>query len=234
MHANQTAPFLQAWFRKPCLRSILALLLVLISMPCLLSPLAWAADSIIFIDKQKLWILQSGEASYAFGVNERGELQHLYWGKHMGAQDFTSAHSLPEWASFDLSTTTTPQEYPGWGAGLYTEPALKVTFPNGNREVVLHYVDHKLEDNNLEITLKDEISALQVHLHYRVYPDNGIIERSARIENGTSEAVTLESAQSASWTLPPGWALSTALPHGTLGRRMAAPNRKIAGRKTCH
>jgi alpha-galactosidase len=169
----------------------------------LLVNLARASDPIIFIEKKKVWMLQGGEATYALGVNERGELQHLYWGKRMGAQDFDSAHSLPEWASFDLSTTPTPQEYPGWGAGIYTEPALKATFANGNREVVLHYVDQQLKNDNLEITLKDEVSPLLVHLHYRVYADSGIIERSARIENHTSDAVTLESVQSAAWTLPP-------------------------------
>ena len=136
-------------------------------------------------------------------MNERGELQHLYWGKRIGAEEFSAAHSLPEWASFDLSTTTTPQEYPGWGAGLYVEPALKVTFANGDREVVLHYLEHQLKGNDLDITLKDEASPLFIYLRYRVYPDNGIIERSTRIENRTPEAVTLESAQSAAWTLPP-------------------------------
>jgi alpha-galactosidase len=202
MHANEVASFWQARFRAFRLRVIPSFLLVQIFVPCLLSQLVRAADSIVFVEKQKLWVIQSGEATYAFGVNERGELQHLYWGKRIDAQDFTSPHSLPGWASFDLSTTTTPQEYPGWGAGLYVEPALKVTFANGNREVVLRYVDHKLQDNDLEITLRDEISALYVHLQYHVYPDSGIMERSARIENRTSDAVTLESAQSASWTLP--------------------------------
>src|SRR5246127_1850096 len=184
-------------------RVVLVVVLSGITAPFLLAPLARASDPITFIENKKVWVLQGAEATYALGVNERGELQHLYWGKRMDVQDFDRAQSLPEWASFDLSTTTTPQEYPGWGAGLYTEPALKVTFANGNREVVLHYVDQQLKNDNLEITLKDEGSPLLVHLHYRVYADSGIIERSARIENRTSEAVTLESAQSAAWTLPP-------------------------------
>lgn len=162
-----------------------------------------ASNGILFFDKSKLWVLQTSEATYAFGINERGELQNLYWGKRVEPQDFSPAHSLRGWSSFDLSTTTTPQEYPGWGAGLYTEPALKATFSNGNRELVLHYLDHQLKENDLEITLKDEVSKLFVHLHYRVYPENGIIERSARIENRTAETVTLESAQAAAWTLPP-------------------------------
>jgi alpha-galactosidase len=202
MDANESELRLQAVLGKLRLRAVVTFLLVLIFVLCALSPLSNAATPITFDEKQRLWVLQSGEATYAFGVNERGELQHLYWGKRIGVQDLTPAHSLPEWASFDLSSTTTPQEYPGWGAGLYLEPALKATFANGNREVVLYYVGQKLEANHLEITLKDEISALFVHLHYRVYPDSGILERSAQIENRTSEEVTLESAQSASWTLP--------------------------------
>jgi alpha-galactosidase len=203
MYANDVESFLNRVFGKFRSRPALAPLLVRTVVLFLLSHLAYAADPIIFLEKQKLWVLQGGEATYAFGVNERGELQHLYWGKRMGAEDFGGAHSLPEWSSFDLSTATTPQEYPGWGAGLYVEPALKITFADGNREAVLHYLDQQLNNDNLEITLKDAGSPLLVHLHYRVYADSGIIERSARIENRTSDAVTLESAQSAAWTLPP-------------------------------
>src|SRR2546423_3967964 len=203
IHAGLVHSFLRAIFRKLRSRAVVSLLLATAMVPGLLSHLASAAEPITYIQKKKLWILQSGKVTYAFGVNERGELQHLYWGKRISVEQFNSAHSLPEWASFDLSTTTTPQEYAGWGAGLYVEPALKATFANGNREVVLHYVEHKLKNDDLEITLKDEESALFVHVHYRVYPDNDIIERSARIENRTSDMVLLESAQSAAWTLPP-------------------------------
>jgi alpha-galactosidase len=201
MHGNEATSSLRSLFERLRLRAILAALLVF-ALECLLSPRACAADPIVFVANQKLWVLQSGEATYAFGVNERGELQHLYWGKRLAVQDLAGAHSLPGWSSFDLSTTTTPQEYPGWGAGLYTEPALKATFADGNREVVLHYVDHKLLANTLEITLKDEVAELYVHLHYRVYAENGIIERSALIENRSAEPIALESAQSAAWTLP--------------------------------
>lgn len=201
IRADEATSFLRPRFRKIRLSTLLGFLLVTTILS--VAPLAHASDPILYMEKQKLWVLQSGDATYAFGVNERGELQHLYWGKRLGTQDFSPAHSLRGWASFDLSTTTTPQEYPGWGAGLYVESALKATFPNGNREVVLHYLRHEIKNNDLEITLKDEKSAIFVHLHYRVYPDNRIIERSARIENRTSEIVTLESAQSATWTLPP-------------------------------
>jgi alpha-galactosidase len=131
--AKDLESFLKGMFGKFRLRTVLALWLATTIVPLLFSQIALSADPIIFLEKQKLWVLQAGEATYAFGVNERGELQHLYWGNRVGAEGFGSAHSSPEWAAFDLSTTTTPQEYPGWGAGLYTEPALKITFANGHR-----------------------------------------------------------------------------------------------------
>src|SRR5262249_17509687 len=70
--------------------------------------------------------LDGGNTTYTFGVNERGELQSLYWGGRLGSHDtIAPARSLHEMASFDSPYTTTPQEFASWGAGLFTEPALK-------------------------------------------------------------------------------------------------------------
>ena len=164
-----------------------------------------AGAQIRFLPAQKAWVIQCGEATYAVGVNERGELQSIYWGaKIVNNSDFTPAHSRPAVASFDLSTTTTPQEYPAWGAGLYTEPALKATYADGNRDVVLHYAGQQISGDTLEVDLKDIAAALEVQLYYRVFPDTGVLERWSRILNKTNQPITLESAQSASWTLPQG------------------------------
>src|SRR5271156_1971931 len=164
-----------------------------------------ALAAIQYSPEKKVWVLQAGETTYAMGVNERGELQAIYWGARVARDaDFSTAHSRPAVTSFDLSTTTTPQEYPGWGAGLYNEPALKATYADGNRDVVLHFVDSHTEGDTLEIQLKDIASDLQVHLYYRIFEDTGIIQRWSRIENRTNQAVTLESAQSAAWSLPQG------------------------------
>jgi len=77
--------------------------------------------------------------SYAFGLNARGELQQIYWGGRLGANDaIPQARPMPEAASFDPSYSTTPQEYAGWGSGLFVEPALKMTFADGNRDLRNH------------------------------------------------------------------------------------------------
>ena len=149
--------------------------------------------------------LDGGDSTYAFGVNERGELQTLYWGGRVGAHDsIPPAHSLPEWASFDSPSTTTPQEYAGWGAGLFTEPALKVSFADGNRDLVLHFVKATPKDSNsLDLLLKDISREIYVTLRYSIDQESGILARSASIENREKQPVTIDQAAAAQWTLPP-------------------------------
>ena len=149
--------------------------------------------------------LDGGNSTYAFGVNEHGELQPLYWGGRLGAHDtFPSAHSFPEMASFDSPHTTTPQEYAGWGAGLFTEPALKVTFADGNRDLVLHFVRATQNSpQSIELQLKDISREIYVTLRYSIDPESGILARSADIENREKQAIVIEQAAAAQWTLPP-------------------------------
>ncbi len=158
---------------------------------------------------KKVFRLDGGNTTYVFGVNTRGELQQLYWGGRLGATDsFPEAKPLREWASFDSSYSNTPQEYAGWGAGLFNEPALKVTFPDGNRDLVLHYESHTETAHGFDVVLKDISRPIFVTLHYAMDPESGILARNATIENrGTGSdagAVTVEQAAAAAWALPAG------------------------------
>src|ERR1700733_16242860 len=55
--------------------------------------------------------LDGGNTSYAFGVNERGELQQIYWGGRLGGHDVVGpAKSEAEKAAMDSSYNNTPQE----------------------------------------------------------------------------------------------------------------------------
>ncbi|HVC46059.1 MAG TPA: alpha-galactosidase [Terracidiphilus sp.] len=157
-----------------------------------------------FTPATKVFRLDGGNVTYAFGVNGRGELQQLYWGGRLAATDaIPKAVPMPEVASFDSSYTNTPQEYVGWGAGLFVEPALKVTFADGNRDLVLHYASHTEVANGFDVVLKDILRPIYVTLHYRMDPASGILARSATIENRGNEEVTLEQVAAAAWALPP-------------------------------
>ncbi len=168
------------------------------------SVIALAQSAVTFDSAPKVFRLDGGKASYIFGVNSRDELQQLYWGGRLAAEDhFPQAVPLPTWASFDSSYTNTPQEYVGWGAGLFVEPALKVTFADGNRDLVLHYQSHTMTADGVDVILKDIKRDILVTLHYAIDPDSGILARSATIENREPQPVTIEQAAAAAWALPP-------------------------------
>ena len=168
------------------------------------SGLALAQPSSTFDSAAKVFRIDGGNVSYVFGVNPRGELQQLYWGGRLGAADhFQQAVPMPERASFDSSYNNTPQEYAGWGAGLFVEPALKITFADGNRDLVLHYLSHTTTADGFDVVMKDILREVYVTLHYSIDPASGILARSATIENREKQPVTVEQAAAAAWALPP-------------------------------
>jgi alpha-galactosidase len=188
------------------LRTMLMATIVLGSSACIVSPAAMAQQSAATYDgASKVFRLDGGNVTYAFGVNSRGEVQQLYWGGRLAGTDRVPA-AVPkrEAASFDSSYTTTPQEYAGWGAGLFVEPALKVTFTDGNRDLVLHYDHHESATDGFNIVLKDIKRQVLVTLHYAIDPSSGIISRSATIENKEEQPITIEQAAAAAWSVPPG------------------------------
>ncbi len=160
--------------------------------------------SIEFDEATKVFRIDAADTSYVMGVNETGALQTLYWGKRLGAQDrFPAAKAMPGF-SYDLPVTTTPQEFMGWGGGLYVEPDLKITFADGNRDLVLKYVSQEIAGDLLHITLKDIEREVYVTLEYQADAETGILRRSAKVENRTNAAFVIEQAAAGTWSLPRG------------------------------
>jgi len=164
-----------------------------------------SAQTIRFIENRKIWLLATTHSSYAMGLDSEGELQHLYWGGPLWrAEDIPTAAQRQDISSFDPHQMLENEEFPGWGGPRYYEPALKITRADGDRDLVLRYVSHHIQGDNLDISLKDIRDDIEATLHYRVDPETGIIRRSATIRNQTKQVITVESAQSATWYVPPG------------------------------
>ena len=164
---------------------------------------AASAASFYYNESSRLFALHAQNVSYIFGINERGELQAVHWGGRLADSDaFPAARADRDHSSFELSTSTTPQEYPGWGAAFYGEPALKVGFPDGNRDLVLRYVSHRVESQRLFVQLKDISRDVRVELRYEMDAESGILARSARIENHTRQALVVQQAAAAAFSLP--------------------------------
>jgi alpha-galactosidase len=176
---------------------------------CLLLPLfgppIGSGQAIQYIESKKVWLLTTSQSAYAMGLGGDGRLQHLYWaGPLWRTEDLPAAAARRDISSFDPHEMIEDEEFPGWGGPRYYEPALKITRQNGDRDVVLHYLSHSIKGNDLDITMRDIGGDVEVTLHYRVYPDLGILRRSATIGNLSGDPLTIESAQSATWYLPPG------------------------------
>ena len=149
--------------------------------------------------------LDAAEVSYVFGVNEAGQLQTLYWGKRLAAADhLAAAKQMPPASGLDPSASTTPREYAGWGGAIYVEPDLKITFPDGNRDLVLKYVSHIIQGTRLRIVMKDTEREVYVTLEYQPDAETGILRRNAEIQNKTKTPVTLEQVAAGTWNLPRG------------------------------
>src|SRR6201997_2570026 len=144
------------------------------------------SQAITYSSAKKIWLITTPSTSYAMGVSSDGQLQHLYWGGPLWRiEDLPAAKTERDISSFDPHQMLENEEYPGWGGARYYEPALKIARDDGDRDLVLRYVSHRIQGNDLDITLKDVSDPIEVMLHYRVYPDYGILSRNATIRNAT-------------------------------------------------
>ena len=70
----------------------------------------FAAPAIRELADRKLWVIDTGKSTYVLGVNQRNELQHVYWGSPLQRDaDLRPAHAGEGWASFDSSESRTPE-----------------------------------------------------------------------------------------------------------------------------
>ncbi|MBB4153930.1 alpha-galactosidase [Sphingomonas jinjuensis] len=150
----------------------------------------------------KMFRLDGGEVTYAFKINAAGILQSVYWGKRLPDRAPLAAPELSGMSGFDVTANVVPQEYAGQGGGLYSEPALKVTWPDGNRDLVLYYRSHQVSGDEIRVTLSDLDRPLFVTLIYRIDRATGVIARSSVVENRGATDVRVDQAAGAGVTLP--------------------------------
>jgi alpha-galactosidase len=163
---------------------------------------AWSSAT--YAPATKTFRLDGGNVTYAFGVTDAGALQSTYWGPRLAPTDTLPARAPRRVASIDPTPSVSPQEYPGWGGGLYTEPTLKIAYADGVRDVVLRYVSGRADAEGVTVELADIARPLTVTLRYTIDEQTGIVGRSATIRNAGRTPVRIDQASSAAWSLPVG------------------------------
>lgn len=156
------------------------------------------------LTRDNYWILETERTAYAFGVNLGGALVHSYWGERLPSlDDYPEAPDAIFHASFTGAGHNWPDEYGGQTGLKYVEPALRVVFADGVRDLVLKRVDASVDGETLVVRLRDAHYPLTVELHYTVHASHDLIERRAVIVNDGAP-LTIERALSAQWQMPIG------------------------------
>ncbi|MDR6554536.1 alpha-galactosidase [Paenibacillus qinlingensis] len=157
---------------------------------------------ITYLDKENIFEIRTDGSSYVFGINEKGTIQHLYWGEHIEASECGYLLVSRLHSSFDAEIDKETEEYGGWGGCHYAEPALKVSFADGVRDLKLKYEGHRLvSETEIVLRMVDAYYSLEVDVHYKALPVYDLIERYVQVKNGVNESIRIEQIMAAVWTV---------------------------------
>lgn len=161
----------------------------------------------IIVNKEKnIFLLQSKNNSYAFGIDNLGLVRHLYWGSRIDSVEDFEMPVLNEVSTNDPVFEITKEEFPVYGNLRYKEHCLKVNFSDKTREVVYKYCGYEVRNiddiEELVIKLKDSNYDFYINLNYKVYEEYDLIERYVSIKNSSSENIQVEKIQSGQFHIP--------------------------------
>lgn len=180
---------------------------------------------IYYNSQTKSFLLSGKNYSYGMYINRAGLLQHLYWGKKIGAADaafLVAAHGLPASPNPDdynkeIATDGMPAECGSFGRGDFRPATVVVRRKDGAAMSRFRYVSHKIvkgalhlqgmpcarkADETLILTLKDDFSDIELDLNYSVSEDSDVLVRSAVIRNAGKDAAEIAKAFSFCTELP--------------------------------
>ncbi|MBZ2068953.1 alpha-galactosidase [Streptococcus sanguinis] len=185
--------------------------------------------SILFKEECRQFHLTNGEISYIFRVSEDGKLLQLYYGAAVPERDYSYLVELQhrpmttyrKEGDLRYSLEHVRQEFPEYGTTDFRRPAICLRQGNGSRITDFVYVSHQMVDGKpaleglpatytetqmeaktLILTLRDELTEVEVQLFYTIFADWPVIARSSKVINQGRETCYLESLASLSLDLP--------------------------------
>jgi alpha-galactosidase len=150
-----------------------------------------------------LWVLQSGCAAYALGASAEGVLLHVHWGR---ALPLLADYRIPDIAApfpTEHPLQLTAQEVVTGEASAVDERCLDGIVADGSiRGLVLRFVEAKVAEEGVAITLRDAALSLKVVLRYTVLDQPGLFSRWISVTNEGRQPFKLTRAFSGSFNLP--------------------------------
>jgi alpha-galactosidase len=160
--------------------------------------------------EDNIWMLHTAHTTYALGAGGENRVINMYWGPRLPYEEDLPLFGMIQHASFTNDRNLEPNEYPTWGGMNYCEVCLKATVAAGVRDIQDEFESYHVgvvsvrgkQIPELIVTMADSKYPLKIHLHYRVFEDQDVIERFAVIENLGETAVELQQVCSAAWYVP--------------------------------
>ena len=128
-----------------------------------------------YLEKQNLLILETERTSYWIGLAYPAPVC-LHWGRKIAPEDADMFEPLGGHSSFDTELWRERMEYPAFDGRTFENVSLKADVP-----LNLRTKDVRVQGQQAEITLADEVSVMEVRLIYRVFEDCDVIQKHARL-----------------------------------------------------
>lgn len=151
---------------------------------------------------ERYWVIESGEAAYALGVDDTGLLIQTYWGPRLPRLTDYPAARRGEWFSMENPIQHTHQDVATGEAGASDERTIDGYRDGGPRGFVLRFVAAEVQGETLRLTLSDAGLGAEVVIEYEALPQHGLVTRRMRIVNAGAAALHLNRAFSGSFYLP--------------------------------
>lgn len=155
----------------------------------------------VIIKENNVFVLETKNTHYAFGIDARGYNQHIHWGKKCDACDYCMP-LIGDANSNHTMLDEIRQEYTVFGSTMYRESDLKVEFPDKCREISLEYKGYEQEGDILKLNFADAHYPLEVILNYQVFEDTDIFAKWVTLKNTGNETIVAERLFSAEFSLP--------------------------------
>lgn len=153
------------------------------------------------LEENRIFVLETENTHYVFGIDPAGYNRHLHWGAKCDPADYAFTEIGDENSNHSMLDEYR-QELTPFGSTVYRTCDLKAQFADGCREVALRYTGYQVEGDTLLVAFADAYYPLQVRLGYRVYPGLDIIKRWVEVENTGSAPISFERLFSAGFSLP--------------------------------
>lgn len=155
----------------------------------------------ISVLKDDIFVLETKNTHYVFGIDKSGYNRHIHWGKKCDTEDYCLTETDDE-NSNHTRLDEYRQELTPFGETVYRDCDIKAQFADNCREISLKYNGYDLKENALSVSFCDKFYPLQITLNYKIFENSDIIKRWTTVKNTGCEKIEFDKISSAQFTLP--------------------------------